>query len=431
MNVSRKFQQWMQDRTSETNTDWDPDLRYRWDRPRGQSPWLGGLTGRSLEMAEVEEEVAAEQVGQVALVGLRHDETVHLLARLRQQPPIQADRPVCREGFFTLVRLGATQPPAEPETDTPPWIDRSWSATDEIEETLDLLRSHDLILYLVRADMGWRSEDAHWFSRLRATRVPLISVVMVQAGGLPLDEATLEGMRKLLGVRPIVVERTDTLPADPFTLPQDLTDLIGRLLSVRPRLALALAQEVPSCRRMIAERVIRTGALMTTLLGSEPIPLLDLPLHIATQWKVALQLSTIYGRPGLDYRSREMIGTVLVSLVVRQMAQQVMKLIPMVGWLLSGLFSGGSTWLFGQALVRYYEEEVILPKAPKVSLDILKESVVSGAEHLRHSGPVTKLARLRQQVASSRNGRDRNGRRQPETTHADAEPQEIPIWDER
>lgn len=135
----------------------------------------------------------------------------------------------------------------------------------------------------------------------------------------------------------------------------NLLALLNRILGL-PRLALPLAQEAPWCRPLIATRVIRTGAMMTMLVGAEPIPLLDLPLHVAIQWKVALQLAAMYGRPGLDYRSRD-VGNGVTNLCMRQMARQALKVIPLIGWLLSGLLSGVSTWLLGNALRRYYEQE--------------------------------------------------------------------------
>jgi hypothetical protein len=72
----------------------------------------------------------------------------------------------------------------------------------------------------------------------------------------------------------------------------------------------------------------------------------------------------------------------------------VIKLVPMVGWLLSGLLSGVGTWLLGQTLLRFYEEEVILPRPPKVPLDAVKQGLTHGAEQIRrhiHPEHVTHL----------------------------------------
>jgi uncharacterized protein (DUF697 family) len=140
---------------------------------------------------------------------------------------------------------------------------------------------------------------------------------------------------------------------------RDVITLVERALALRPRLAIPLAQEVPCCRRLIARRMIRSAALLTALVGVEPIPLLDVPVQVALNWKVALQLAAIHGRPGLDYRSREMVGTVALNLGLRYLIQQGAKLVPVLGWLVSAGLSGLGTWLLGNALLRYYEGEPI------------------------------------------------------------------------
>jgi uncharacterized protein (DUF697 family) len=127
--------------------------------------------------------------------------------------------------------------------------------------------------------------------------------------------------------------------------------LVQRIVALRPRVAVALAQDIAWCRPILARRIIRTGALFTALLSAQPVPLLDLPFQVVLQWKVALQLAAIYGRPGLDYRSREMVGTIVWNLLIRFVMQQAVRLAPVVGWLLSALIGGVSTALLGHALI--------------------------------------------------------------------------------
>jgi len=325
-------------------------------RPAPSGLW-SGLLGRSLEVAEVQEEVAAEQEGRVAIVG--PDEALNrlLLARLRGQPPIVPGQGIRREGFFTLAAIPERK---GEERDADGWDGFGYSSSDA--SLTDAVADHDILLYLFSVEQGWQATDAHWYARLRGSHLPLLPVaVVLEEQNEWSQTAFAEEMRRRLGVRPVFVQlhRVDGWDGD--SNDDDLLVLVQRILALRPRLAVSLAQEVPGCREMIAQRVIRTGALMTLLLGAEPIPLLDLPLHVATQWKVALQLAAIYGRPGLDYRSREMAGTVAVNLLVRHAAQQVLKLVPLVGWLLCGLLSGASTWLLGQALIRHYQEQQVIP----------------------------------------------------------------------
>lgn len=370
MNITQRLQE-MARNAGNATTERTDNFRYgqeydSYARPTPSGLW-GGLLGRSLEVVEAQEEVAAEQEGRLVIVG--PDEVLNrlLLARLRGQPPIAPGPTLRREGFFTLMTLPNGEektPSAQEEADR--W--ETFSFTSSGADVNDVVADHDILIYLFSAKAGWQATDAHWYARLRGSHLPILPVA-----ALPEEEPPegwsqadfAERMRQRLGVRPVFVQLGQ---ADEWAEGQDgdksddsLLLLMQRILSLRPRLAVPLAQEVPGCRAMIAQRVIRTGVLMSLLLGSEPIPLLDLPLHVATQWKVALQLGAIYGRPGLDYRSREMVGTVAVNLLVRHLAQQLLKLVPLVGWLLSGLLSGASTWLLGQALIRHYQEQQVIP----------------------------------------------------------------------
>lgn len=352
------------------------------------SPW-SHLWGRSPELLNVEDEVAGERQGRLVVYSQQGSLCSALLGRLRQQPPTSLAGVVAREGFFTLVDLSAAAPrpddrqpytgegAADEEwTSTWAWRD-SWAGPMEAADLLvETGAGADLLLFLFAAEAGWQEGDARWFARLRALSAPVLPVMMVTST-TDADETLLSHLRRQLGMRPVLVLGADpatcspiaedddpSAPTMPTLPPQDLIGLVERILALRPRLALALAQEAPACRRLIATRVIRTGALVTALVGSEPIPLLDLPLHVAMHWKVALQLAAIYGRPGLDYRSREMASAVTLNLVVRHIAQQGLKLLPLFGWLLSGALSALSTYLLGHALLRYYEEEQLLPELP-------------------------------------------------------------------
>lgn len=346
------------------------------------------LFGRSPEILDVSEQVASEQRGRVALVARNNLWCRQLLAALRSQALTPEFTLFTREGFFTLVDL--TENPAEGmESASERWpslfVDeaagassgkartayRYDSALDYTDELMVRLADADLLLYLFdsgshsppagsRANNGWETDDAHWYSRLRTLGAAMLPVAIV-ADPEEIDTPRLHMLRHTLGIAPSCVPAVALVPhatLDGSVSPHPaLNALVERMLALRPRLAMPLAQEVPFCRRMIAAKVIRTGALMAALVGAEPIPLLDLPLHVAVQWKVAMQVAAIYGRPGLDVRSGEMAGTLSLSLLARTCAQQSIKLVPGIGWLLSSALSAVSALLLGHSLVRVYEQD--------------------------------------------------------------------------
>ena len=118
----------------------------------GSGSVLRGLTGRSMEMAEVQAEVAAECRGQILVVG-RCDEAVRqLLAHVRGQAPVPPAGPTYREGFFTLATLPARTAPSRPPAPAgsgsadssldAPGAEMSWGT----DEWVELAREADVLL---------------------------------------------------------------------------------------------------------------------------------------------------------------------------------------------------------------------------------------------------------------------------------------------
>jgi uncharacterized protein (DUF697 family) len=177
--------------------------------------------------------------------------------------------------------------------------------------------------------------------------------------------------------------RVDPEGDDPELPDDDVLALVDALLGLRPRLGVTLAQEIPCCRTQIAQRVIRQGALMTALVGAEPIPLLDLPLQVALNWKVALQLAAIYDQRSLDYASKEMAGTVALNVGLRYTAQQAAKLVPVVGWLVSAALSGSGTLILGNALLHRFQGDSLLPATVHARADAWRDRARNGVDWLR------------------------------------------------
>lgn len=333
--------------------DYGAEDAYRYGYGPAGTLWRG-LSGRSMEIAEVQEEVAAEMRGQVLVAGLDDAAVRGLLARLRGRPPVPPAGPLYREGFFTLATL-----PAEPGI---AWAGDGGEPSLSPAEVLALVSEADVVLYVYAAGRGWQEADDRWYARLRVAGRP---VIVVLGDDLPPDllperEGERDGGPP--GERPVRVRLAPGASGD--EAPADVLALVARILERCGRLAIPLAQEIPACRAMIARRITRHAALSAALLGAEPIPLLDLPLQVAVNWRMALQLAAIYGRGPLDYRSREMIGTVAWNLGLRRLIQQVLKLVPVLGWAVSAVLSGSATWLLGNGLQRYFQDEERWHEAP-------------------------------------------------------------------
>jgi len=82
----------------------------------------------------------------------------------------------------------------------------------------------------------------------------------------------------------------------------------------------------------------------------QPIPLVDLPVQLAAQMKLLARLAALYDRPAGE-GGREVMASLAGGLAVRLGVQQLVKLVPISGWIASGLLGGAATVALGKAAV--------------------------------------------------------------------------------
>jgi uncharacterized protein (DUF697 family) len=335
---------------------------------------LQSLTGRNPNLLEAADEVAADQTARIWVVSLERELARCFLACLRRDSVACWRGPFVHHGVWMLAALPAGDPNDGAGT-TPDAEDDPFGRERTGEQLLAQLGEFppDIVLYLAGLGQAWRADDTAWVARLRTLGAPLLPVLVeicVNAASQELDTAPAASpeearaalaatVRQLAGVKPafVTIDQPPARTAAYDQPPADVAALVQRIAALRPRVAVALAQDMAWCRPMLAQRIIRTGALFTALVSAQPAPLLDLPFQIALQWKVAMQLAAIYGRPGLDYRSREMMGTIAWNLLIRFVMQQAARFVPVMGWLISAGIGWISTTLLGHGLVAIYENE--------------------------------------------------------------------------
>ena len=345
------------------------------DASRYSSGLLQSLMGRNPDLLDVADEVAADQTTRIFLVGSQRELMRRLLAHLRREQVPLFSGLYAHHGIWLLVTLPvAVSNHAEDEEEVAD--DRSeQESVSDVETLLGRLEAlaPDIVLYLVDLELGWTARDTAWIGQLRTLGMPMLPVIVEGAGATRQSEATTEGdgspaqspepvaetVRRIVGLKAVTVAVDVNPPgsAKDDTPPADVVGLVQRIVALHPRVAVALAQDIVWCRPILVRRIIRTRALLTALVSVQPVPLLDLPFQIALQWKIALQLAAIYGRPGLDYRSREMMGTIAWNLLIRFLIQQAVKFVPVMGWLLSAGIGWVSTVLLGHGLITIYENE--------------------------------------------------------------------------
>lgn len=302
---------------------------------------FGSLFG-PLNWHEVQAEVERECRGRVALVGLPGVGKSTLFNRLRgwEISPVSdgTGGPGHEDlGVFRLVDLSEDGPTGD-----------GWPGFGYEDVWWVGQAETTLVVFVLDVSAGVRPAEYGWLSRMRAAGRPLVTVLnKVDVVGDRLAEAQWEVERRLATrVIPISAEHGDGV-AD---------GLVWHMLRACPEVAVPLGRELEWARRLAARALIRQAALWSTLAGVQPVPLLDVPFQMAGQQRLVIRIAAMYGQP-LD-GGREVLATLAGGLGVRLVAQQVAKLVPILGWGASAALSGLSTWLLGWGAVAYYEGQV-------------------------------------------------------------------------
>lgn len=376
---------------------------------------------RSLDLSETQAEVYREARARIALVGpvnAGKSTLYNCLQGWTVSPIDHTERELYEPaeeslGLFTLIDLPNVVGRSEPmrnydlrydygRYDGPAYEQDTWPLQ---EPALWSLVDIDLVIFVVDGAAGLRPGDYQWFARIRAAGRPILVVLnKIDLLGDDRDQAVQDLRRRLASPVVAISAREDTCVHD-ILLPQ--------ILDIHPSLAVPLGREVAACRRQAAARLIRRAALTCGLLGVEPMPLLDVPFQLITQMHLVMRLAAMYGRGHADGplsrgagvggqadfgsvvsgAGREVLMTLLGSLGLRYLAQQLIKLIPLLGWLLSGALSASSTWLIGWTAVTYFERAqngLPLIRVPGGALGWVRRGAEGpgsrGAEERNHRG---------------------------------------------
>ncbi len=247
-------------------------------------------------------------------------------------------------GTFLLVDLpegggvGAAPPdPAVQDAVAPPYAAprhaeaHGWPGSPE--DTLAQLAGADLVLFVIDARRGLDAAGFLGFSRVRALGCPLL-VVLTDAEALP-DGGRQRGRelaRRL--ARPVLA----VSPARGL----GLEALLRRMLASSPAVAIPLGRESLPARPLVVRQLARRAALRSFVVGLEPVPLLDLPLQVAGHRRLLSSLAAVYGETGAE-DLRSWTAAAAGGLALRMGAAQLAKLVPVAGWLASGLIGAAGS----------------------------------------------------------------------------------------
>ncbi len=297
----------------------------------------------SLDWETLVQQVERETQAQVAIVGPVNAGKSTLFNALRGAPISSVSavpgttRQMVRErlGPFLLV-------------DTP-----GFGQVDGVDRAGIALRSvasSDLVILLLDGAVGVRQTDWALYRQLYRTGRPLMVV---------LNKIDLLEWAELLHILAHVKSECGT-EAIPISAQKQigLADrLFPRIIEAHPRLAVSLGRALPAYRRQAARRLARNASAFNALVGAEPVPGLDIPLLLSVQVRLVLRLAAVYGQSLTARSARELIGTITGGMAFRYLAAEVAKLLPGVGWIVSGAVAAAGTWTIGQVAIRYFDSE--------------------------------------------------------------------------
>ncbi len=295
---------------------------------------------RSLDWKGLQAEVAREAEARIAIVGPVNagKSTLFNLLTGRQVSPVSPVPGTTR----TLIReqLGPITLIDTPGVGEAGGVDRGQIARQGVAEA-------SAVVLLLDASLGLRQADIHLFRELQATGKPLVVALnKIDLVSRDLGRIVAEAEAQLGATVTPISARTEENVA---------TALIPRILAAEPNLAVLVGRELPRFRRQAAESVIRRAATVNALVGAEPIPVLDLPVLLATQAQMVMRLAAIYDEPLNARHARELLSTIAGGLALRYLAGEAVKVLPGPGWLASASIAAAGTWAIGQVAKAYFE----------------------------------------------------------------------------
>ena len=129
----------------------------------------------------------------------------------------------------------------------------------------------------------------------------------------------------------------------------------------------ALGRGYPVFRRAVCEKIIHKSARQNGVIGALPIPGADMPVITANQGRMILNIAAAYGEEISLERARELLGVLAAGLGFRALSRQILKLVPVAGWVASGAIGYAGTLAVGRTAVLYFERGKKEPEPGQLS----------------------------------------------------------------
>ncbi|MBB2481367.1 50S ribosome-binding GTPase [Bacillus sp. APMAM] len=137
-----------------------------------------------------------------------------------------------------------------------------------------------------------------------------------------------------------------------------LLDYLIEQLPNEAQMILAKLSKVKSVQKKVARRIGTSVAGVTGAIGASPIPVADLPIVTGLQMAMVTSIALIGGKKIDKKGVIEFFGAlglnVVAGFVLRQIARQLLKIIPVAGNVISGAIASAGTYALCEAAITYF-----------------------------------------------------------------------------
>lgn len=138
-------------------------------------------------------------------------------------------------------------------------------------------------------------------------------------------------------------------------------------------------------RSISADDIIRRHVGMVIGAGSIPVLGVDMMAVMAVQVAMVRQLCAVYSIPFEQQRAKSLVGALMAAGLARTGARRLVKVVPVVGWLIGGVSSaamaGAGTYALGKVFKMHLEAGGTLPDLQVSAVqDELRALVEKGKE---------------------------------------------------
>jgi len=153
---------------------------------------------------------------------------------------------------------------------------------------------------------------------------------------------------------------------------QKLMSILARELPNQARMEMIRISQDREAQREVAQTLIKSTTAICAAIGTQPIPLADLPILTSLQLMMVAGIMYVSGRERSLRAAAEFIGAlganVGAAMLLREGTRAILKFFPGWGNTVCGLVAGTGTYAIGRAASVFFIEGVSLPDARRIYL---------------------------------------------------------------